>query len=289
MPSQPTDARFVPDRHPGPFRQGDSHAGAENRPAAMMFVRVAHATLSQPRPGAFPAPSPRAPDCALPAGRGCAARSPGWPRSRFPPAAPRASGASPAPRSTGLVSGPTGLRDEAIAPGDFPEWDLAMQVFDQALPDSLPHDVLDATKLIPEEVVPLRVIGRMVPDRNPDNFFAETEQVAFLPSNILPGIDRRLDRDAATRDRRAADPAARPVAPVLAHGSNGEANGTEARLPFRWPRREIGKTAGFFLPLRPIDMPLAERVGHEGTTRNYARRSVTRWVCHRSHRRSRRS
>lgn len=78
---------------------------------------------------------------------------------------------------------------EAIAAGDFPQWDLAVQVFDQQLADSLPYDVLDATKIIPEEVVPLRVVGRMVLDRNPDNFFAETEQVAFLPSNVVPGID----------------------------------------------------------------------------------------------------
>ena len=78
---------------------------------------------------------------------------------------------------------------EAIDRGDHPEWDFAVQVFDRELADSLPYDVLDATKLIPEEVVPLRVIGRMVLDRNPDNFFAETEQAAFLPSNVVPGID----------------------------------------------------------------------------------------------------
>jgi catalase len=78
---------------------------------------------------------------------------------------------------------------EAIDTGNFPEWDLAVQVFDQELADSLPYDVLDATKLIPEEVVPLKVVGRLVLDRNPDNFFAETEQVAFLPTNIVPGID----------------------------------------------------------------------------------------------------
>ncbi len=78
---------------------------------------------------------------------------------------------------------------EAIDAANYPEWDLAVQVFDQQLADSLPYDVLDATKLIPEEIVPLRVIGRMVLNRNPDNFFAETEQVAFLPTNIVPGID----------------------------------------------------------------------------------------------------
>ncbi|MFT3690354.1 catalase [Paenirhodobacter sp.] len=78
---------------------------------------------------------------------------------------------------------------EAIAAGDFPEWDFAVQVFDQALADSLPYDVLDPTKIIPEEVVPLRVIGRMVLNRNPDNHFAENEQAAFLPSNVVPGVD----------------------------------------------------------------------------------------------------
>ncbi|MBK4217956.1 catalase [Paracoccus caeni] len=79
--------------------------------------------------------------------------------------------------------------NEAIAAGDFPEWELGIQVFDQKLADSLPYDVLDATKIIPEEVVPLRIIGRMVLDRNPDNHFAENEQAAFLPSNVVPGID----------------------------------------------------------------------------------------------------
>lgn len=78
---------------------------------------------------------------------------------------------------------------EAIASGSFPEWELAVQLFDEKLAASLPYDVLDATKLIPEEDVPLRVVGRMVLDRNPDNFFAETEQVAFLPSNVVPGVD----------------------------------------------------------------------------------------------------
>ena len=78
---------------------------------------------------------------------------------------------------------------EAIEAGDYPEWELAVQCFDQQLADSLPYDVLDATKLIPEEIVPLQAIGRMVLDRNPDNFFAETEQVAFLPSNVVPGVE----------------------------------------------------------------------------------------------------
>jgi len=78
---------------------------------------------------------------------------------------------------------------EAIAMGAYPEWELGIQAFDQAFADAQPYDVLDPTKLIPEEVIPVRLIGRMVLDRNPDNFFAETEQVAFCPANIVPGVD----------------------------------------------------------------------------------------------------
>lgn len=78
---------------------------------------------------------------------------------------------------------------EAIDRGDAPAWELGFQVFDEALADSLPYDVLDPTKLIPEEIVPVQVVGRMVLDRNPDNFFAETEQVAYCPSHVVPGID----------------------------------------------------------------------------------------------------
>ncbi|MFZ2995846.1 catalase [Sphingobium sp.] len=78
---------------------------------------------------------------------------------------------------------------EAIDTGNFPEWELGIQVFDRAFADAQPYDVLDSTKLIPEEDIPVRIIGRMVLDRNVDNFFAETEQVAFCPANIVPGID----------------------------------------------------------------------------------------------------
>lgn len=78
---------------------------------------------------------------------------------------------------------------EAIAAGHFPEWELGLQLFDEAFAESLPYDVLDPTKIIPEEVLPLKIVGRLVLDRNPDNFFAETEQVAFCPANIVPGVD----------------------------------------------------------------------------------------------------
>ncbi len=77
----------------------------------------------------------------------------------------------------------------AIDGGDFPEWEFCLQTFSQEQADGFAFDVLDATKLIPEELVPLRVVGRMVLDRNPDNFFAETEQVAYCTANVVPGID----------------------------------------------------------------------------------------------------
>lgn len=77
----------------------------------------------------------------------------------------------------------------AIQRGDFPEWELGLQVFDQEFADSFEFDVLDATKLIPEEQVPIRIVGRLILDRVVDNFFAETEQVAFCTQNIVPGVD----------------------------------------------------------------------------------------------------
>jgi catalase len=77
---------------------------------------------------------------------------------------------------------------EAIERGDFPEWELGFQIFDEEMAATFEFDVLDPTKIIPEEIVPLRMVGKMVLNRNPDNHFAETEQVAFCPSHIVPGI-----------------------------------------------------------------------------------------------------
>ncbi|KKK48348.1 hypothetical protein LCGC14_3146020, partial [marine sediment metagenome] len=77
----------------------------------------------------------------------------------------------------------------AIQNGDFPEWELGLQVFDDDFADSFDFDVLDPTKLIPEEVLPIRPVGKLVLDRMVDNFFAETEQVAFCTQNIVPGVD----------------------------------------------------------------------------------------------------
>jgi catalase len=77
----------------------------------------------------------------------------------------------------------------SIDEGKFPEWEFGVQLFDEAFAEKFDFDILDSTKLIPEEILPLRIIGRMVLDRNVDNYFAETEQVAFRVSNVVPGID----------------------------------------------------------------------------------------------------
>jgi catalase len=77
----------------------------------------------------------------------------------------------------------------AIEEGKPAEWELGLQLFDQEFADSFDFDVLDATKLIPEEILPLRIVGRLVLDTNVTNFFAETEQVAFCVRNVVPGID----------------------------------------------------------------------------------------------------
>jgi catalase len=78
---------------------------------------------------------------------------------------------------------------EAIESGHYPEWELGLQVFSESEAEKFSFDVLDATKLIPEELVPVTPVGRMVLNRNPDNFFAETEQVAFCTAHVIPGID----------------------------------------------------------------------------------------------------
>ncbi|HWI14433.1 MAG TPA: catalase, partial [Burkholderiales bacterium] len=78
---------------------------------------------------------------------------------------------------------------ESIERGDFPEWELGLQIVEEKDEFNFDFDLLDPTKIIPEELVPVRRVGRMVLNRNPDNFFAETEQVAFCTAHIVPGID----------------------------------------------------------------------------------------------------
>jgi catalase len=78
---------------------------------------------------------------------------------------------------------------EAIEAGAFPEWELGVQLFSEKQAESFSFDILDSTKIVPEELVPLTPVGKMVLNRNPDNFFAETEQVAFCTAHVVPGID----------------------------------------------------------------------------------------------------
>lgn len=78
---------------------------------------------------------------------------------------------------------------ESIERGQYPEWELGVQIIPEADEHRFPFDLLDATKLIPEELVPVQRVGKLVLNRNPDNFFAETEQVAFHPGHLVPGID----------------------------------------------------------------------------------------------------
>lgn len=78
---------------------------------------------------------------------------------------------------------------EAIESGAFPEWELGVQLIPEKDEHKFEFDLLDPTKLIPEEMVPVKIIGKLTLNRNPDNFFAETEQIAFHPGHVVPGID----------------------------------------------------------------------------------------------------
>ncbi len=78
---------------------------------------------------------------------------------------------------------------EAIENGDYPEWDFGVQLIPEEDEDRFDFDLLDPTKIVPEEEVPVEIVGTLTLNRNPDNFFAETEQVAFHPGHIIPGID----------------------------------------------------------------------------------------------------
>jgi catalase len=78
---------------------------------------------------------------------------------------------------------------DAIGMGFYPEWDFGVQMIEDADEHNFDFDVLDPTKIWPEEEVPVRIIGKLTLNRNPDNFFAEVEQVAFHPGHVVPGID----------------------------------------------------------------------------------------------------
>jgi hypothetical protein len=159
---------------------------------------------------------------------------------------------------------------DAITAGDFPEWELGLQLFDEDFADRFAFDVLDPTKIIPEEEVPVRRVGRLVLDRVVDNFFAETEQVAFCTQNIIPGIDFSNDPAAAGPEfllprysaqaagRLQLHPAARKRAQVpgralpagRAHGHGQPAGPGELRAQLLGPARAAGGP-GLGLPHLP--------------------------------------
>ncbi|MBZ9536783.1 catalase [Cytobacillus oceanisediminis] len=78
---------------------------------------------------------------------------------------------------------------EAIEKGDYPEWELGLQIISEEDEFAFDFDILDPTKIWPEEEVPVKIVGKLTLNRNVDNFFAETEQVAFHPGHVVPGID----------------------------------------------------------------------------------------------------
>ncbi|MBE1577938.1 catalase [Amycolatopsis roodepoortensis] len=124
---------------------------------------------------------------------------------------------------------------DAIESGQYPEWELGVQLVDEDSEHDFDFDLLDATKIIPEEQVPVRPVGRMVLDRNPDDFFAETEQIAFHTANIVPGIDFTNDPLLQARNFSYLDtqlirlggpnfsqlPVNRPIAPVHTNQRDG--------------------------------------------------------------------
>jgi catalase len=162
----------------------------------------------------------------------------------------------------------------SIQSGNFPEWELGLQLFDDDFADQFDFDVLDATKLIPEELVPIRVVGRLVLDRLVDNFFAETEQVAFCTAHVVPGIDFSNDPLLAGRIHSYVDtqisrlggpnfheiPINAPLAQVHNNQRDGMHRQAIARGRVAYEPNSLGGgcpfqagTAGFTSFLQPID------------------------------------
>ncbi|MDQ1834791.1 catalase [Massilia scottii] len=132
---------------------------------------------------------------------------------------------------------------EAIEAGNFPEYELGLQIFTEEEAATFPFDILDPTKLIPEELIPVFPVGKLVLNRNPDNFFAETEQVAFCTQHIVPGIDFTND-------------------PIL-QGRNHS-----------YPDTQITRLGGPNFHEIPINAPLAEV--HNNQREGFHRQSVNR-------------
>jgi len=143
---------------------------------------------------------------------------------------------------------------EAIEQGNYPEWELGVQIVENEREHDFDFDLLDPTKLIPEELVPVQKIGKMTLNRNPDNFFAETEQVAFHPGHIVPGIDftndpllqGRLFSYTDTQLKRLGGPnfheipINRPIAPVHNNQRDGHMRQTINRGKVSYEPNSIG-------------------------------------------------
>ncbi|QIS19539.1 catalase [Nocardia terpenica] len=143
---------------------------------------------------------------------------------------------------------------DCIEAGQFPEWELGVQLIPEDQEFAFDFDLLDATKLVPEEQVPVRAVGTMVLDRNPDNFFAETEQVAFHTANLVPGIDFTDDPLLQLRNFSYLDtqlirlggpnfaqlPINRPIADVRNHQQDGYGQHTIPRGEAAYTKNTIG-------------------------------------------------
>lgn len=158
---------------------------------------------------------------------------------------------------------------QAIEAGDYPEWELGLQIIPEEDEHTFDFDILDATKVIPEALVPVQIVGKMTLNRNPDNFFTETEQVAFCPANIVPGIEfsddpllqGRVFSYLDTQRHRLGGPnfteipINRPVCPVRNHQRDGMhrlqidsgANYEPNSISGNWPREvpPAAKAGGF--------------------------------------------
>lgn len=164
---------------------------------------------------------------------------------------------------------------QSIEGGDYPEFELGLQLISEEDLEKLDFDILDSTKLIPEALVPVEIVGKMVLDRNPDNFFAETEQVAFCPANIVPGIDfsddpllqGRIFSYSDTQRHRLGGanfteiPINRPVCPFHNNQRDGfhrmqidtaPANYNPNSIGDNWPRETPEEDGGFSTSPQPV-------------------------------------
>ena len=169
---------------------------------------------------------------------------------------------------------------EAIEAGVYPEYELGLQIFTEEQAEKFTFDVLDATKIVPEELVPLIPVGRLVLNRNPDNFFAETEQVAFCVAHVVPGIDFSNDPLLAGRIhsvRRHADLAPRrtklPRDPDQRAGRTGAQQPARRHAPASHSSRPRARTS----PTRSVaDVPSRRAKRGSSRSRSGARKAITR-------------